>query len=421
MRDALPTGWVAATLEKVAVVNPPGAATVVPDDQAVTFVPMAAVEELTGRISTAVSKPFRDVKKGFTRFRDGDVLFAKITPCMENGKIAVARALKDGVGCGSTEFHVLRPTGAADPDYLRHFVARSAYRRDAKLNMQGAVGQQRVPTDFLRESAIPVPPRAEQQRIVSRIEELFSEIEEGERALDRVRKLVERYRQSVLKAAVTGTLTPGLRPRATGAGEERDFTEYKLPAGWSWCSLDELSWATTYGTSAKCTTAQDSIPVLRIPNVRDGRIDLQDLKWAPPDLDISPGDALAQGDLLVVRTNGSESLIGVGAVVLSDLPMQCYFASYLIRFRLHREPLIAEWINLVWQSAVVRRFVHEHKATSAGQYNISQSKLRSLRIPIPPEGERAALLDAWRVASSRMESILKPNFEMSPHASTRPV
>jgi type I restriction enzyme S subunit len=211
MRSELPAGWVETTLDVVTQINPPGAATAVPDDQEVTFVPMAAVEELSGRMSTANRRKFGEVKKGFTRFRDGDVLFAKITPCMENGKIAVARGLQGGVGCGSTEFHVLRPNGAADAEYIRYFLVRNTYRREAQQNMQGGVGQQRVPTDFLRLSAVPLPPESEQQRIVSRIEELCSEIDEGERALERVRKLVDHYRQAVLKSAIRGELTRAWR------------------------------------------------------------------------------------------------------------------------------------------------------------------------------------------------------------------
>ena len=158
MTRDMPLGWAPTTLDQVAYINPPGAATVVPDGQAVTFVPMAAVEELTGRMSVALSKPFAEVKKGFTRFRDGDVLFAKITPCMENGKIAVARGLAGGIGCGSTEFHVLRPRSAVSAEYLRYFLVRSVYRQEAQRNMQGAVGQRRVPVDFLRQSALPLAP-----------------------------------------------------------------------------------------------------------------------------------------------------------------------------------------------------------------------------------------------------------------------
>lgn len=211
MTDELPPGWAVARLEDVVMVNPPGSSTTAPDDQRVTFLPMQAVEALTGRFDASATKPFGDVKKGFTRFKDEDILFAKITPCMENGKIAVVRGLHNGIGCGSTEFHVLRAQQGIAPDYVRHFVSRSAFRKDAERNMRGAVGQKRVPPEYLRGAQIPIAPTAEQERIVSKIDELFSRIDDGERALERVSMLVERYRQSVLKAAVTGELTRAWR------------------------------------------------------------------------------------------------------------------------------------------------------------------------------------------------------------------
>src|ERR1051325_2292163 len=123
--QGLPSSWAPTTIGQVADINPPGATVSAPDERAVTFLSMAAVEELTGRINLTCLRPFGEVKKGFTRFRDGDVLFAKITPCMENGKVAVVRDLIGGVGCGSTEFHVLRPAADVHPDYLRYFIVRS--------------------------------------------------------------------------------------------------------------------------------------------------------------------------------------------------------------------------------------------------------------------------------------------------------
>jgi len=177
---------------------------------------MAAVAELNGSVDLSDRRPFGVVKKGFTRFKNEDLIVAKITPSMENGKAAVVRGLEGGIGCGSTEFHVIRSECGVEPDYLRYFVTQSGFRQEAKQNMQGAVGQQRVPAGFIRDAVIPVAPSLEQQRIVSKIEELFSSIAEGERALEQVRKLVQHYRQSVLKAAVTGELTREWREKHAG-------------------------------------------------------------------------------------------------------------------------------------------------------------------------------------------------------------
>jgi type I restriction enzyme S subunit len=242
--DQLPDLWTYTKIGDVAAVNPPGSTVTAYDEQLVTFLPMAAVAELTGRVDMSMQRPFGEVKKGFTRFRDGDVLFAKITPCMENGKSAVVRGLAGGIGCGSTEFHVMRPAEGISPDYLRYFVSRSVFRQEAKRNMQGAVGQQRVPVDFIREADLPLAPAAEQERIVSKIEELFSRIDEGERALERVQTLVERYRQSVLKAAVTGELTRAWREQRKGKLESGEALLARIlkarRAAWEKAELDKM-------------------------------------------------------------------------------------------------------------------------------------------------------------------------------------
>ena len=136
------------------------------DDRIVSFVPMAAVDEICGTIRDSQTRPFVEVKKGYTHFRSGDVLFAKITPCMENGKAAIASDLVSGLGFGSTEFHVLRAKDEVLPEWLFYFVRRPTFRNEAKRNFTGTAGQQRVPATFLSSAAIPVPLLPEQRRIV---------------------------------------------------------------------------------------------------------------------------------------------------------------------------------------------------------------------------------------------------------------
>ncbi len=100
----------------------------------VSFVPMAAVDEVAGSIRGTQCRTFGEVKKGYTSFREGDVLFAKITPCMENGKAALAQGLVGGIGFGSTEFHVLRSRNMVIPEWLYYFVRQASFRREAKRN-----------------------------------------------------------------------------------------------------------------------------------------------------------------------------------------------------------------------------------------------------------------------------------------------
>jgi len=167
----------------------------IPDGTLVSFVPMAQVDNVSGLMDATGERTLREVRKGYTYFAEGDVTFAKITPCMENGKSAIARGLRNGIGFGTTEFHVLRPGPLASSEWLHLFVRNDAFRGEAKKNMHGAAGQQRVPVDFLRETKIPIPPLNEQRRIVARIEDLTRRAEEARKlrqeAVEKIKHLFQ--------------------------------------------------------------------------------------------------------------------------------------------------------------------------------------------------------------------------------------
>ena len=137
----------------------------------VSFVPMPAVSE-KGEIDPSETREYDTVKTGFTYFAENDVLFAKITPCMENGKGAVARGLYNGIGFGSTEFHVLRPiSGKTNPYWLYMLTAFSQFREDAANNMTGSAGQRRVPASFLENYRVSVPPMGLQEQFAAFVEQ----------------------------------------------------------------------------------------------------------------------------------------------------------------------------------------------------------------------------------------------------------
>jgi len=193
------------------------------EDLEISFVPMAAVEAGSGRLDPTQVRPYVEVKKGLTYFCDGDVLFAKITPCMENGKMAVAHGLRNGIGFGSTEFHVLRPRDGVEARYLYHFVSSANFRRDAAHHMTGAVGQKRVPLSFLQQSEMPLPSINEQRRIVAEIEKQFSRLDEAVANLQRVKANLKRHKQSILQEAVAGRLLAS--EHSLSEGEQFEFED----------------------------------------------------------------------------------------------------------------------------------------------------------------------------------------------------
>src|SRR6266568_1691326 len=127
-RNDLPPDWAWASLAQICEINPKHSPNVVSPDDAVTFVPMASIDEVTGSIQRPEVKRYGEVRKGYTHFREGDVLFAKITPCMENGKAAIARNLVNGIGCGTTELHVLRPLDGILPEFVFYFIRQESFR-----------------------------------------------------------------------------------------------------------------------------------------------------------------------------------------------------------------------------------------------------------------------------------------------------
>ncbi|MBV8133241.1 MAG: restriction endonuclease subunit S [Alphaproteobacteria bacterium] len=294
----LPNGWVWSCLGQVAAINPPTDFDRLADEAEIPFVPMAAVAEETGTIDVSRRRPVAAVRKGYVRFREGDVIFAKITPCMENGKTAPVLGIEGGYAAGSTEFHVLRPS-CIDTRYLWYWLVRRAFRAEAQHNMSGTAGQLRVPIDYLRSTPVPLPPLPEQRRVVARIDELFAEIEEGATALDRARHGLDTWRRALLKMAVTGELTrdwrEANRPAETGADllarirAERGATVEgvrrrhqllrlvpigtasltTLPEGWVWASLGDLFDVTTGSTPSR---AEPSFWEGTIPWVSSGEV-----------------------------------------------------------------------------------------------------------------------------------------------------
>lgn len=227
--DPLPNGWVVAPLPDVAEINPAKPRSdAAPPDTPVSFVPMPAVDDRSGAITMPQIRPFALVRKGYTAFRDGDVIMAKITPCMENGKAAIARGLMNGLGFGSTEFHVLRSRGAVLPDFLYHFIRQESFRREAEAEMTGSVGQKRVPREFLEATELPVPPLTEQRRIVEMLDILLGRLSSCHDRLERVPAILSRFRQAVLAAACSGRLTEewrGANPSVPGLAELAGKTE----------------------------------------------------------------------------------------------------------------------------------------------------------------------------------------------------
>lgn len=199
--DELPEGWKLRPLKENCFINPSKRKgfTREPNPQT-SFVPMEAVDEETGKIAHIINRNYFEISKGYTFFEDGDVLFAKITPCMQNGKSAIAQDLIDGVGFGSTEFHVLRPKKDVTKEWIYFYIRTVEFRKRAKDHFEGSAGQQRVSTDFIENSLIPLPPTlSDQIAIVAELERKMAELEKARQAAERQLKAIKMLPGAILR------------------------------------------------------------------------------------------------------------------------------------------------------------------------------------------------------------------------------
>ncbi|EHT1097202.1 restriction endonuclease subunit S [Escherichia coli] len=207
--EKLPEGWVLSTIGEVCDLNPKHKHT---DDLDVGFMPMSNVPTDYLGICSYETRKWKDVKKGFTQFANNDVIFAKITPCFENGKAAVINDFPNGYGAGSTEYFVLRSVGnLVNPYWFLALVKTKDFLINGALNMSGSVGHKRVPKEFVEKYKLPIPPLAEQKIIAEKLDTLLAQVDSTKARLEQIPQILKRFRQAVLGAAVSGKLTQNWR------------------------------------------------------------------------------------------------------------------------------------------------------------------------------------------------------------------
>ncbi|APG27075.1 hypothetical protein A7E78_04030 [Syntrophotalea acetylenivorans] len=408
----LPANWSVAKIGEICEVNPRLNKAEIPDDLLVSFVPMPAVGAGDGSIDVSLERPASEVKKGFTGFKQGDVLFAKITPCMENGKMAIVPKVANGYGFGSTEFHVLRPKPEIDARYLYYFVSSQNFRGIAARYMTGAVGQKRVSTTYLKEQKIPIAPEAQQKRIVAEIEKQFSRLNEAVANLKRVKVNLKRYKAAVLKAAVEGKLTeewrrqhPDVEPadklleqilverreKWQGRGKYKepvapDTTDLpELPEGWCWASIEQLTHLVTSGSRGWGGSYADSGPLfIRAQDIKTDSLVLKNVaRVNVPSKAEGIRSAVTNHDILVTITGAN---VTKSALVLG-LEERAFVSQHVALLK----PClisISEFLYFWIVSPANGRRQLEDWAYGAGKPGLSLEQIRSLLVALPPLAEQ---------------------------------
>ncbi len=376
----LPNGWTRVSLANIAEINPKLPFDGVPDDLEVSFLPMKHVEERSNTIHLVETRKFASVKKGFVPMTDGDVILAKISPCMENGKIAIVHSLQNQIAFGSTEFHVFRCQEMVRSKYLFHHLNQEEFRRNAQQKMTGAVGQRRVPKKYLEEYEIPLPPLAEQERIVARIEELFSSLDKGIESLETARAQLKTYRQAVLKWAFEGRLT------------NENVKDGELPTGWKWVKLGELIKKIEAGKSFKCDERPPSVTetgVLKVSAVTWGVFDENESKTVNDPEKINSNYLVRVGDFLFSRAN---TLDLIGAVVrVHALSKKLLLSDKTLRLSFDTRLVKEDWVLQFLRCQIGRKQIQDNSSgNQESMRNIGQEGIRRINIPLPPTLEEQA-------------------------------
>jgi type I restriction enzyme, S subunit len=392
----LPTGWVETTLGEIADFNPKHPPTF-DRNLPISFVPMPAVDEHTGTITAPLTRVLSEVWTGFTHFADQDVIFAKITPCMENGKAAVAAGLLNGIACGSTEFHVMRSTGAVEPSLLWRYLRQRSFRELAAREMTGAVGQRRVPKSYLENRTFFLPPLAEQRRIVAKLDTLTARLARARTELDRVTAMAGRARSSTLAKVFAFGSVPTI-------------------------SLGRVLEDVQAGKSLKCDERQPSeieLGVVKVSAVSSEVFKPSEAKTLPVGYRPPEGHRIRSGDLLLARASGSINLVGRVALVEAD-PKNLYLSDKVLRLVLNDQ--LAPWIYWFLRSPQGRTQMVD-AASGISMHNVTQSSLATLLVPLPDERNRNRGLSMLKTAFARADRLeaeaARARALLDPHAAPK--
>lgn len=436
----LPAGWIWTRLAEIALINPRNAAE---DSAVVSFVPMAMIGTRFEGTHEQELRTWAEVKQGFTHFSEGDVGFAKITPCFENSKACVFSGLSNGIGAGTTELHIVRPiANTLVSRYVLAYLKAPMFLQVGEARMTGTAGQKRLPKDFLEQNPFPLPPLAEQHRIVAKVDELMAlcdrletEQVDAEAAHARLvetllatltqsadaaelaanwRRLaghfdtlltteaaIDALKQTVLQLAVMGKLVPQdaeeepaeeLLKRIAAQKKSKTCDEYAqpsmldLPSGWFAVSLNDYALGVFTGPFGSVLHQSDytsgGIPLVNPSHMINDKI--------VPDDRVTVSRAIAEqlssyqlaaGDIVMARRGE----VGRAALVeVSQVGWLCGTGSFFLRFS---SEVNREYLLLILRSSAMRSYL-AGRAVGTTMVNLNHGILKQAPLAIPPLPEQ---------------------------------
>ncbi len=446
----LPQGWEWVRLGEIGIINPRNDAD---DIKPAGFVPMPLIPEGYSENHKFEERTWGEIRKGYTHFADGDVGMAKITPCFENAKSCVFSGLPNGVGAGTTELHIFRNAfSAVSPKFLLYYLKNPHYISRAIPRMTGSAGQKRVPTPYFTEQPFPLPPIQEQNRIVTRIEQLMARCDELEKLrkaretqrqavhtaairqlldapngsawnfiqqhfgeLYTVKENVAELRKAILQLAVMGRLIPqdpndppasellkeieAEKHRLVKAGKIKKpnplppikpmGTPSELPRGWEWVRLGDISLTNDSGWSPQCLPEQRSTG-------KWGVLKVSAVSWGqynPNENKALPSDKAPRPECEVkagdfLLSRANTDELVARSVIVEDTPEKLMMSDKIVRFALSNQ-ISKYFVNFVNGTDFSRTYyISNASGTSSSMKNVSRQVMAELPVPLPPLPEQ---------------------------------
>jgi type I restriction enzyme S subunit len=385
--------WETIPLRYVCELNPSVTFDGYVDDDAITFLPM-------DRVKSGYFIPNTDAfskhASSYNAFEDGDILLAKVTPCFENGNIAIGQDLVGGKGFGSSELFVIRPTGA-DRQYLFYYFQSSPFKQDGEASMTGAGGLKRVSPDVLRQHHLPLPSRDVQCIIANYLDRETARIDGLIAEKEHMLALLEEKRAALISRVVTRGLDPNTPLKPSGQewlGE--------IPAHWGLQRLKQLAEVRGGLTLGKQYSGELlEYPYLRVANVQDSYLKLDDVLTVEVPASEAASNLLADGDVLM-NEGGDIDKLGRGCVWRDEVK-PCLHQNHVFAVRPHS--VDSDWLALWTSTLEAKRYFESRAKRSTNLASISGSNIKELPVPLPPIEEQLATRQFLADRHFRLEKV----------------
>ena len=444
----IPQGWEWCRVSSLFQINPK---VVAEDNISAAFIPMEAISAGYGSEFRYYEKKWGEIKSGYTAFADHDIAFAKITPCFQNRKSAIFEGLPNGIGAGTTELKILRTYGETVNRWFVLYFLESPYFID-EATFKGTANQQRIIAGYLENKLFPVPPLAEQERIVGKIGVVMPIIDKyskSQELLDKMNvELNECLKKSVLQEAIQGKLVPQIAEEGTAQelleqiktekqklvkegklkkstlatsvifrGDDNKYWEksedgavcideeipFEIPSNWAWVRLDDICSFIHRGKSPKYSPIKKYPVVAQKCNQWDG-FSIEKAKFIEPQSISSYNEEyfLQDRDLMWNSTGlGTLGRMAIYYMILN--PYELAVAdSHVTVIRPYKTHIVSEYLYYYFASNTVQSVIEDKSDGSTKQKELATKTVKAYLVPIPPFAEQQRIVQKIKSVTSIM-------------------